>query len=326
MMPMHQTLGAFRAALLTGWIGLSAAGFLYARQNNIPLWAAGPIIAAFLIEYLLYLVPGFEPVREKRRARLTGWRLPLTVAVSAMAPYLVYSVPTGQFHWKALALLAALGFVVSFWYVALRPSPIVDVMFLALLAAIVLARVFDRIYTSPIHVHLDILGGLMLIRVGAMVALEIRRAGGIGFGFFPSQSEWITGFRYFFYFLPVGFLFIWWLDLAQLNFSGFIFWKTLLTFFGALWVVALAEEFFFRGLLQQWLEQWTGRPLLALIAASILFGAAHLWFRGFPNWKLALAAAASGWFYGSAYRKAASIRASMVTHALVITVWRTLFA
>ena len=33
-------------------------------------------------------------------------------------------------------------------------------------------------------------------------------------------------------------------------------WKTAAIFLGFLWVVALFEEFIFRGVLQQWLEEW----------------------------------------------------------------------
>ena len=106
---------------------------------------------------------------------------------------------------------------------------------------------------------------------------------------------------------------------------GMPLWKIAATFVGVLWVVALSEEFFFRGLLQQWIGEWTGRPALGLAAASIVFGAVHLGFRAFPNWKFALAAAVAGWFYGRAYRQAQSIRASMVTHALVVTLWRAFF-
>ena len=324
-MPMHQRLGAFQAALLTGWIGLSAAGFLYARAKDIPAWAAVPIIAAFLVEFSFYLVPGFEGVREKLRARLSRRQLAVALAASATVPYLIYSIPTGQFRPTAFLDLAALAVVLCFWYVALRPSPAIDPLFLAFAAAVVLSHVLDIIYLSPIHVHLDILGKLMLIRTGAMVMLELRGVRAIGFGFVPSQSEWITGVRYFFYFLPIGFPLALWLGLVQLGFAPFLFWKTLATFFGYLWVVALSEEFFFRGLLQQWLADWTGRPKFALVAASVLFGAVHLPFRAFPNWKLALVAAISGLFYGTAYRKAGSIRASMVAHALVVTVWRTVF-
>jgi membrane protease YdiL (CAAX protease family) len=324
MMPMPQRLGAFRAALLIGWIGLSAAGLLYARAKNIPLWAAVPLIAAFLVEYPFYLVPGFEAVRERLRTRLTHRQLALGMAVSAIAPYLAYSIPTGQFRWMAFAGLAAIIAAVSFWYVALPPSRVADVLFLVLLAATMLSGSFTHIYTSPVR-YVDTLGKVMLIRTGALAALELRGLQGMRFGFIPSQKEWMAGVQYFFYFLPIGFPLALWLGIVHLNFTVFVFWKTLAFFFGVLWVLALSEEFFFRGLLQQWLADWTQRPHLSLIAASLLFGAAHLGFRAFPNWRMAAVSAVAGWFYGMAFRKTASIRASMVTHALVVTVWRTLF-
>lgn len=324
-MPMHQTLGAFRAALLTGWIGLGAAGLLYARQKDIPAWAAVPLIAAFLIEYSFYLVPGFESLRQSLRTRLGSRQLVTAIALSAALPYLVYSVPTGQFRFPACAALVAIMAAVSLWYVVLPRSPLFDVLFLALLAAIVLSRSFSHIYSSPVQVRIDILGHLALIHTGAMAALEIRRAEGIGFGFIPGQKEAIAGIRYFFYFLPIGFPLALWLGAAHLNFTPFLFVKTLGTLFGALWVTALSEEFVFRGLLQQWLAQWTGKPYLGLAAASLVYGAAHLPFRAFPNWRMAAVTAVLGWFCGMAYQKTGSIRAGMVTHALVATLWRTMF-
>jgi membrane protease YdiL (CAAX protease family) len=51
----------------------------------------------------------------------------------------------------------------------------------------------------------------------------------------------------------------------------------------------------------------------------------HLWFRTFPNWRLAILAAVAGVFYGAAFNRTKSIRASMVTHALVVTTWRVFF-
>ena len=322
---MHPKLGAFRAALLTGWIVLSTAGWLYARQKNVPLWAAVPLIAAFLLEFSFYLVPGIEAAREQLRQRFARGTLALAMALSAIAPYLVYSLFTSQFNWMACASLVAIVAAVSFWYVALRPSPIADILFLVLLGAIVFSHAFNHIYTSPIDVRVDILGQLMLIRTGALAALELRDVENIRFGFIPTQKEWVAGVRYFFYYLPVGFPLALAVGLVRLNFTGFLFWQTLAIFCGFLWVVALSEEFFFRGLLQQWLTAWTARPNLALIATSFLFGAAHLTFRAFPNWRMAAVSAVAGYFYGIAYRKTGSIRASMVTHALVVTVWRTLF-
>jgi membrane protease YdiL (CAAX protease family) len=325
MMPMHQTLGGFRAALLTGWIGLSAAALWYARQKNIPLWAASPLIAAFLLEYSFYLVPGFEVVRERLRQRLGRAALAMAIAASAVLPYLIYSIPTGQMRWAALAALAAIVAAVSFWYVAFRPSPLADVLFLALAAAIVLSHVLSYIYTSPVRVRVDILGHLALIHTAALAALELRGVDGVRLGFIPSQHEIIVGAQYFFYFLPVGFPLALWLGVIHINFPVFVFWKTIAIFFGALWVTALSEEFFFRGLLQQWLAQWSGRQYPALVAASLLYGAAHLSFRTFPNWRMAATDTVLGLFCGMAYQKTASIRTSMITHALVVTAWRTLF-
>jgi len=248
------------------------------------------------------------------------------LAAGALLPYLLYSVPTAEFHWMACTLLCGIIAIVSFWYVAFGPSIVADVLFLALLAAIYLSRSFDYIYTSSAVKGMSILGHLMLIRTGALAALVLRGGEGLVFGFLPSQKEWITGFRYFFYFLPVGFPLAMLLDVAHLSFSsGVLLWKALAYFFGALWVIALSEEFFFRGLLQHWLEQWTRKPWLALTAASIVYGAAHLGFRAFPNWRMAVVDSFLGCFCGLAFRKAGSIRASMVTHALVVTLWRTLF-
>jgi CAAX protease family protein len=270
-------------------------------------------------------VPGFESLRLRLRAHLAGWQFALATALSGALPYLAYSIPTGQFRLSACAALVAIMAVVSFWFVALPRSPVCDVLFLALLAVIVLSRAFTHIYASPVHVRIDILGHLALIHTGAMAALELRRAEGIHFGFIPSQHEGIAGVRYFFYFLPIGFPLGMWLGAVHLQFTPFLFGNTLATFFGALWVTALSEEFVFRGLLQQWLAQWTGRPYLALAGASLVYGAAHLPFRSFPNWRIAALTTVLGWFCGLAYQKMGSIRASMVTHALVVTVWRTMF-
>ena len=93
-----------------------------------------------------------------------------------------------------------------------------------------------------------------------------------------------------------------------------------------LWVLALGEEFFFRGLLQQWMTAWLRSEWAGLLVASLVFGAAHLWYRQFPNWRISAIAALLGLCCGLAFRNARSIRAPMVTHALVVTTWRIFFA
>jgi membrane protease YdiL (CAAX protease family) len=317
---MNQSLGGFRAALLAGWVALSAAGLLYARMKGIPLWAAVPILAAFLVEYPFYLLPGFPAA-----ARLFERRLPVFLIVSFVAPYVIYASNTGQFRWWALAQLAALATALCLWYVVLPPAPAVDGVFLVLVAAVVLRKYLEPIYSSPISgLRLEILGHLALIRLCAMVMLFERNVSGIGFGFLPSRRECGIGIRYFLYFLVVGIPLAWATGLVHFG-PVMPLWKIAATFLGAFWVLALSEEFFFRGVLQQWLTQWTGSPTIALAGAAMVFGSVHLGFRHFPNWRFALAATVAGCFYGRAFSQAKSIRAGMVTHALVVTMWRALF-
>ena len=141
----------------------------------------------------------------------------------------------------------------------------------------------------------------------------------------PTAREWKVGLKYFLFFLPIGIglsaalkLFSFKTSATELAVAPFLF----LVFF---WAIALPEEFLARGLLQQWLSDWTGRRNLGLVLASCVFGLSHLWFSpGYPNWKMAITATIAGWFYGKAYIEAGGVRASAITHALVVTAWRTL--
>jgi membrane protease YdiL (CAAX protease family) len=102
-------------------------------------------------------------------------------------------------------------------------------------------------------------------------------------------------------------------------------WKIAGTFLAFLWVVSLSEEFFFNAVLRDWMEELTGHPGSALVLTSVVFGLVHLPFRGFPNWRWAMVAMVLGYFSGLARNRAGSIRASVVMHALVVTVWRAFF-
>jgi membrane protease YdiL (CAAX protease family) len=247
------------------------------------------------------------------------------MAVSALPPYLAYSAGIGEFHWAGMASLLAIALVVSFWYVLLPRQRAADLGLLAFASALLLSKLFKKIYVPPVpDLELQILGQLLLIRLAATSILLVRGVHDTGYGFLPTRRDWKIGFLHFLLFLPVGILLGWAIGIVTPDVRGIAIWKVLGTFIGILWVVALSEEFFFRGLMQDWLAKWTGRPAIALAAASVLFGLAHIGFRFFPNWKFALLAAVAGLFYGRAYSQAGSIRASMVAHALTVTTWRAL--
>jgi membrane protease YdiL (CAAX protease family) len=152
--------------------------------------------------------------------------------------------------------------------------------------------------------------------------LWFRGADGVGFGFVPTWQEWLTGLRFFVYLLPAAVAAVFLTRFGEFRVAEGWWWKAPLTFAGIFLVVALAEEFFFRGILQQRLTEWGG-PAVGVAGASVLFGLAHLWFRQFPNWNMVAVAIVVGVFCGLAFRRAGSIRAPMVTHALAVTVWRS---
>jgi predicted Abi (CAAX) family protease len=200
-------------------------------------------------------------------------------------------------------------------------------------AAVLLLKYFNPIFV-PADPHFKdlrniiVIPHLALISISVMVLMIERRVPDAGYGFVPSAREWRIGLLHFLYFIPVG------LPLALLlGATHFASPKPVLqvamTFVGTLWVVALSEDFFLFGVLQNWIREWSSSGQVAILMTAAIFGLLHLWFGGspnFPNWKWALVAGVLGWFCGRARNQAGSIRASMVTHALVATAWRAFFA
>jgi membrane protease YdiL (CAAX protease family) len=309
----------FSATVLVGWLVLALAALIYAHIKSIPAAVAVPLAAAFLIEFPFYLLPAF-PIRKS----LT----PALLAVSCVVPYLVYSVPTGQFHPMCLALLAGIALALAFWFVVLPAHPVTDLLFLVLAASIYLSKVFDDIYTSPIpKLQISALGHIMLIRSCALGIVAIRRGDpGVEFRFLPNLREIGVGLAWFCGLVPACALALWAVKLNVTPHVARNVWLIVPELLGIMWVVALSEEFAFRGLLQQWFEKWTVSPAAGLIGASLLFGAAHLGFnRIFPNWQFAIVAAVFGLFCGLAWRQTRTIQSSMVTHALAATLYRVFF-
>ncbi|MBI1899088.1 MAG: CPBP family intramembrane metalloprotease [Acidobacteria bacterium] len=322
---MLDSLRGFAAALLILWTVLCIAAYLFSRDQGIPPGVAFLLLPAFLLEAGMYFASGTAAVRA-RLERLGPGPLALLMVLSAAIPYLLAAAPLGLFRFGSLAAILALAAAASFFYVLLPPKPWADALFLALLAAVVLLKVFPRLYPQPHQdVPLALLGASMWVRNGMLAVLSLRKVAGVGFGFWPRKRDWRIGLVHYALFLPVGIALA-----AALGFvaprladaSLRILLLAIGTFFGVLWVLALSEEFFFRGLLQQMLAKALSSDTGGLVLASLLFGAVHLPYRGFPNWRFALLAAFAGLFYGRAFNQAQSIRAAMVTHALVVTTWR----
>jgi uncharacterized protein len=312
---MQANLRKFPIACLAGCVLLIAAAFVYASKYEVAAWVAIPVVSAVLIEFILYLATGFEEIR----SRFT----PPLILSTALIPYLVYAIPTGQFHLLPFAILIALVAGISYWYVVLPHVWWADLLFVVYVPAILLSRVLkDVIYVLPVrHVPAHVvLGHAMLIHTAAMAILNVRKFPGIGYGFIPTKQEIWIGLRNFLYFIPFGAVLG--LSLGIFKYHGQSPWLAPALLVGYFWVLALSEELAFRGVLLQTLVRVLRNRHLALSIASVAFGFVHIWFPGgFPNWRMMILATVAGWFYGKAFEQGGGIRASMVTHALTVTVW-----
>jgi hypothetical protein len=82
---------------------------------------------------------------------------------------------------------------------------------------------------------------------------------------------------------------------------------------------ALPEEILFRALIQNLLMLRFGAGWRTLIAASVIFGAAHLdnGPQAVPNWRYMIEATIAGVAYGRVFQKASSVTSSAMLHTMV---------
>ena len=311
------------------WAACVIAGCLYALHQNIPWSMTLKAFPAFLLEATFFYALALERVRA-RIEKLAPALIALALTAAAVAPYCAESLAFRTFRVGSLAEIALLAAAVSFWYVFLPKKPLSDVFFLVFIGVIWLAKILPPLYPRPNpRLPLEALAQAMWFRTCLFAMVSLRRPSGVGFGFWPKAREWRIGALYFLWFVPLALALGYFIAFGKPRFPGNPPWTTvaaLATFFGTLWILALGEEFFFRGLLQQWMSSWLHSEWAGWLIASLIFGAAHLWYRQFPNWKIAAMAALHGACCGLAFRSARSIRAPMVTHALVVTAWRIFFA
>jgi membrane protease YdiL (CAAX protease family) len=325
---VRRAWGQYVITVFLVWAGACAAAFFYSQQKGIPGGVAVAVLPAFLVEIALYILPAFDGVRQELAA-LPKAMLALLLTGAAAVPYILANAALGTFHPLSLLVVAALAAAIAFWYVLLKPRLATDLLFLAVIAAVFLSHAFRTLYPAPVRtLPLEVLGRLMWIHTGIIAVLCIRGLEA-GFGFVPRARDWRVGVLFTLCFLPVGALLGYALHIARWHPVVTLNWKLPLLvlgrFLGILWVLALAEEFFVRGFLQQILSRSLKNDAAGILLTSLIFGALHLPFGTFPNWRFATLAAIAGLFYGVAFAKTRSIRTPMVMHALIVTAWQLFF-
>ncbi|MGB9147106.1 MAG: CPBP family intramembrane glutamic endopeptidase, partial [Acidobacteriaceae bacterium] len=165
---------------------------------------------------------------------------------------------------------------------------------------------------------------LTLLDAGLYGFLAIRRLTGVGFDLRLRLRDLGIGLREFAFYAPIAIS----LGLAR----GFLHlhahiahpWLAAPAWIFTFFAVALPEEIFFRGWMQNLLERRLGSTA-ALFVTACIFGLAHFNKRALHfNWRYVLLAAIAGIFYGRAWRQDRRIGASAITHATVDTLWGAL--
>lgn len=296
-------------------------------QNNSVYPRSPLIVIAAVLALVPYLTAGLFPARFIAWVRGIPLSVQLLLPSLLCVPYLLVSVELGVFSGRWLALYAilpvAMATVLSLSkggrWARLGTWP--EFLILAVLGLAVDLRWFEQAWPP----HLSVFNKVLLLDAGIYGFICIRQLDGVGFDLRLRLRDVAVGLREFVFFFPFALGLGLWLGFLHRHGTGPAIGAVLLKFAGA-WVftfffIAVPEELFFRGWLQNLLERRMGRSR-ALFATAILFGLSHFNKRAaFFNWRYVVLAAIAGVFYGRAWRNDRRVGASSITHATVDSVW-----
>jgi uncharacterized protein len=285
-----------------------------------------------VVAALLALAPYLAAAFFARAAHGCARKLPAWAQIACPAllaiPYALVSIDTGAFSWTWLALYALFPAAMAF---AARLVPERSVWPLLAILLVLGLSVDLRWFQSAWPPHLSVFNKILLLDAGIYAFVALRPIEDAGFDLRLTRCDVSHGLREFLFYLPIalplglvlGFLHAHSLTFAQVKaLPGQFALAWIFTFF----FIAVPEELFFRGWVQNLLERCFGQRRFgrtaALIVTAALFGLSHFNKRAAHfNWRYVLLAAIAGLFYGRAWLRERRVGASAVTHATVDSVW-----
>jgi hypothetical protein len=275
---------------------------------------------------LLTLVPFFWAAFCPRSLQLVQrWPLGPRILAPALVglPYALVSFSDGLFRWTWLALYTLLPVLISLLlYGASLADPEQrgdwrDFLILGVLGLAVDLRWFEPAWGPG----LAIFNKVLLLDAGIYGFLAIRQLRQVGFDLRLRLRDFRVGLLWLAVYAPIAVVLG--LFLGFLHFHPHMPspWHVLLGWIFTFLFVAVPEELFFRGWLQNLLERRVGRVRALLITAT-LFGLSHFNKRAVHfNWRYVVLALLAGIFYGRAWLQDRRVGASAITHASVDTIW-----
>jgi uncharacterized protein len=262
-----------------------------------------------------------DTLRQRIQALPTPLRLLLPSALSL--PYLLITLAASSFHWYWFALYALLPIAIApLLHQARQLDPGQTGNWRDYLVLLTIGLAVDLRWFEPAWPpHLAIFNKMILLNSGIYGFLFIRELNGVGFNLRLHLRDLRIGLREWALYTPIAIALG--LSLSFLHFHPH--WPRLSQLAGAylftFLFIAVPEELFFRGWLQNLLERRLGRTQ-ALLLTSALFGVSHFNKRSIHfNWRYVLLAAIAGIFYGRAWRHDRRVGASAITHTTVDTLW-----
>ncbi len=284
-------------------------------------------ILAAILTLAPFLAAAFFPSAFTRIIRSLPLPLRLALPATLTIPYALVNLSTHTFHWQWLLLYALLPVAITgLLHRAALEDPLQrgtwrDFFVLATVGLAVDLRWFERAWPA----HLGVFNKMLLLDAGIYAFLAIRQLRGTGFDLRVRPRDLKFGLRELAIYAPMAILLGLGLGFLHVNPQPHWLRAAPFAFLFTLFFIAVPEELFFRGWLQNLLERRIGR-IPALVATAILFGLAHFNKRAAHfNWRYVLLAALAGIFYGRAWRAERRVDASAFTHACVDAIWSLFF-
>jgi hypothetical protein len=255
-------------------------------------------------------------------ARLAMWVRVVTPGLLCVV-YALVAEARGIFEWRWFALYLLLPVAVAAMLAwAARGDAEQSGDWREFVVLLVLGLAVDLRWFEPAWPRgLAVFNKIVLLDAGIWGFGAVRRLGGVGFDLRLRVRDLRFGVREFLFYAPAAIA----LGLALGFLHAHARWPEGWRLAGALvftfFFIAVPEELFFRGWMQNLLERRVGRGW-ALVVTAVVFGMSHFNKRAVHfNWRYVLLAAIAGVFYGRAWRQERRVGASAVTHTLVDTVW-----
>ena len=302
-------------------LALLGGVYLYHQLETVHAAAAGVI--SLLVIAFLYLAPALAGTHVRLGETDTPRAALLLLPGLLSVAYLIHSAGAGSLRWSPLLQFALAVFIPSLLMLAHRRDR-AGITWLDLLVLGTIWIPFDFRWTKQLWSPQEYsysANSLVITCLLVYLFAGFRRVQDLGYNARVQRPTLEV--------IGLGFLAMFAVCVPVGLFSGFLvlsdapkLWQFPLVFIGVFLTVAIPEEVMFRGILQNLLAKRTN-VVLAVVAASFLFGASH--FNNDLDFRYFGLATYAGVVLGWTYHRTQSVTAAAIVHALVDAIWICFF-